>query len=110
MKNLGVEGLIKRFTRLNVTSIYRILCKNERSNHSPSFLLSPLILSPLTPGAASLGAGSRQLWLAKKKLLFLTSWANENLDLLTPLTKVVEVEYGTMLVLSPFLRHNLKDS
>ena len=63
----------------------------------PSFLLSPLILPPLTPGAASLGAGSRQLWLAKKKLLFLTSWANENLDLLTPLTKVVEVEYGMMV-------------
>lgn len=42
-------------------------------------------------------AASKRVWLARKKIYFFTVFSNEFADDLSPLSKVVDIEYGMVL-------------
>lgn len=45
-------------------------------------------------GAGDEAAASKRVWLAKKKIYFFTVFSNEFADDLSPLSKVVDIEYS----------------
>ena len=51
-------------------------------------------LCPAGQPDADTAAASKRVWLARKKVYFFTVFANEFCDDLSPLSKVVDIEYG----------------
>jgi predicted acetyltransferase len=64
--------------------------------HYSNYANIVIVIDFLVQGAGD-AAASKRIWLARKKVYFFAVFSNEFTDDLSPLSKVVDIEYGTVL-------------